>query len=85
MPRNQILIVRAILMMINSLTAKSCSGKKNEKLPLGRLFASYTQSHKHPHHDGAVSPSSAMVLMDEHPPTPGASLEGVGQGRYQRV
>jgi hypothetical protein len=30
-------------------------------------------------------PSSAMVLMEEHTPTPGASSQGVGRGRRQRV
>jgi hypothetical protein len=38
-------------------------------------------------HDGAVYPSSGMVLLAEHTPTPppGASSQGVGQGRRQRV
>jgi hypothetical protein len=31
------------------------------------LLAKHT-SHKHPHHDGAVFPSSGMVLMEEHTP-----------------
>jgi len=33
-------------------------------------------AHKHHHHDGAVCPSSGMVLLDEHTPPPGASAKG---------
>ena len=43
---------------------------KTEKLPLGRLFANETpetHSSQTSLPDGAVSPSSTMVLMDEHP------------------
>jgi len=39
-------------------------------------------SHKHPHHDAAVFPSSGMVFMDEHTAPPGASSEGIGRGRH---
>ena len=41
------------------------------------LLAKHT-AHKHPHHDGAVFPSSVMVSMDENTAPPGASLEGIG-------
>jgi hypothetical protein len=63
---------------LNSLTP-------NKKLSLGRLLASYTQAHKHPQHDGAVSPSISMGLMDEHTAPLGASLQGVGRGHRRRV
>ena len=36
---------------------------------------------KHHHHDGAVCPSSSMVLLDEHTPSLGASAKGVVRGR----
>jgi hypothetical protein len=35
-------------------------------------LASLNQAHKHPHHDGAVSPSSAMVFDGGTYPTPGS-------------
>jgi len=50
-----------------------------------RPVASETQEHKHPHHDGAVFPSSGMVFMDEHTAPLGVSSQGVGQGSRQRV
>ena len=62
---------------INSLTTKVHSGR-NEKLLIERILASYTQAHKHPHHDGAVFLSCGMVLMDKNTAPLGASLEGVG-------
>ena len=66
--------------VFNSLTAKSVlKGTKNSRSE-GFLLA----KHKHtniPHHDGAISLSSGMVLMDEHTPPPGVSLQGVGRGR----
>jgi hypothetical protein len=58
----------------NSLTAQC--------IPAGTKLAKHTL-HKHPHHDGAVSPSSGMVLMEEHTPPPGASSQGVGRGQSQ--
>ena len=70
-----------------SLTAKSVpAGTKNSRSE-GFLLAKLLKhtAHKHPHHDGAVSPSSAMFLMEEHTPPPGASLQGVGRGRRRRV
>ena len=68
--------------IVNSLSAKSVPvGTKNSLLEGFWLAkASKTQAHKHPHHDGAVCPSSSMVLFAKHTPPPGASLEGVGRG-----
>ena len=59
---------------------------KNSHLE-GFLLAKHLKhtAHKHHHHDGAVFPSSAMVLLDERTPPPGASAEGVKQGRLQMV
>jgi hypothetical protein len=70
--------------MINSLTPKSVPAR-TKKLSLGRLFGSLEQAHKHPHHDGAICPSSGMVLLVERIPPLGAYVEGVGQGRRQRI
>ena len=70
-------------MTINSLTAKSVlAGMKNFRSE-GFLLAKHLKhtAHKHHHHDGAVCPSSGMVLMEEHTQPPGASLQGVGRGR----
>jgi hypothetical protein len=61
---------------IISLTAKSVpAGTKNSRSE-GFLLAKLLKhtAHKHPHHDGAVSPSSAMFFMEEHTPPPGASF-----------
>ncbi len=63
-----------------SLPAKSCYGGEKK---LG--FASKTQGHKYPHHDGALFHFSGMVLMDKHTPSLGAYTEGVGRGRRRRV
>ena len=73
---------------VNSLRAKSIpSGTKNSRSE-GYSLAKHT-AHKHPHHDEAVCPSRGMALLAEHAPppspTPGASLEGVDQGRHKRV
>ncbi len=59
---------------------------KNSHLE-GFLLAKHLKhtAHKHHHHDGTVFPSSAMVLLDERTPPPGASAEGVKQGRLQMV
>ena len=51
---------------------------QEQKLLLEGFLASLTQAHKHPHHDGAVFPSSGMVLLVKLTPPPGASAEGVG-------
>jgi hypothetical protein len=74
---------------VNSLAAKSVpAGTKNSRSE-GCLLAKHLQhtAHKHHHHDGAIFPSSAMVLLDERTPPPGtsASAEGVEQGRLQMV
>jgi hypothetical protein len=68
---------------LNSLTAKSVlAGSKNSRSE-GVLLAKHLKhtAHKHHHHDGAVCSSIGMVLMGEHTPPPGASLQGVGRGR----
>jgi hypothetical protein len=55
---------------LNSLTTKSVpAGTKNSRLE-GVLVAKHLKhtAHKHNHHDGAVCPSSGMVLLDEHTP-----------------
>jgi hypothetical protein len=71
-------------MLVNSLTPKCVpEGTKNSRSE-EFLLAKHTV-HNHPHHDGAVFPSSGMVLMDENTAPLGASLEGVGQGLHQRV
>jgi hypothetical protein len=52
--------------MLNSLTAKSAlAGTKNSRSE-GFLLAKHLKhtAHKHHHHDGAVCPSSGMVLLD---------------------
>ncbi len=66
----------------NILPAKSIPVGTKNSLSEGFWLtkASLTQAHKHPHHDGAVCPSSDMVLLAEHTPPPGASLEGVERG-----
>ena len=62
---------------VNSLTAKSVpTGTKNSHAE-GFLLA----KHKHSHHDGAISPSSGMVLMDTPDRTRVTSSEGVGRGQ----
>jgi hypothetical protein len=54
--------------ILNSLTPKSVpAGTKNSRLD-GFLLAKHKD--KHPHHDGAVFPSSGMVLMVKRTPTP---------------
>jgi hypothetical protein len=61
---------------LNSLIAKSVlAGMKNSHSE-GFLLAKQLKhtAHKHHHHDGAVCPSSGMVLMEEHTPPPGASF-----------
>ena len=72
---------------LNSLTAKSVpAGTKNSHSE-GFLLEKHLKhtAHNHHHHDAAVCPSSGMVLMEEHTPPPGASLQGVGRGRRRRV
>ena len=67
---------------LNSLTPKSVpAGTKNSRSE-GFLLAKLLKhtAHKHPHHDGAVSPSSAMVFDGGTYPTPG-SLFGRGWTR----
>jgi hypothetical protein len=70
-----------------TLTAKSVTAGTSYSLLEGFWLAkaSKTQAHKHPHHDGAVRPSSGMVLLAKHTSPPVASLEGVGRGHCQRV
>jgi len=64
---------------INSLTPKSIlAGRKNSRLEGFWLAKHKPQAHKPPHHDGAISPSSGMVLSVELTPPPRASAEGVG-------
>ena len=68
---------------VKLLTAKSVpAGTKNSRSE-GFLLAKHLKrtAHKHHHHDGAVYPSSGMVLLDEHTLPPGASTKGVGRGR----
>ena len=69
---------------LNSLTPKSVlAGPKNSRSK-DFWLAKHT-AHKYPHHDGAVFPSSGMVLFTERTPPPGASAEGVGQEGLQVV
>jgi hypothetical protein len=66
------------------LTPKSVlAGTKNS--PAEGLWLAKHTSHKHPHHDGAVFPSSGMFLMEENTSPPRASSQGVGRDRPQRV
>ena len=72
---------------LNSLTAKSVpAGTKNSHSE-GFLLEKHLKhtAHNHHHHDAAVCPSSGMVLMEEHTPPLGASLQGVGRGCRRRV
>ncbi len=73
--------------LLNSLDAKSVlAGTKNSRSEDFLLAKQLKHTvHKHHHHDGAISPSSAMVLIDEHTRPPGASLEGVGGVCHRRV
>ena len=73
--------------IVNGLTAKSVpAGMKNSRSEAFLLAKHLTHTaHKHHHQDGPVCPFSGMVLLDEHTPPPGASVNGDGQGRHQRV
>jgi hypothetical protein len=42
-------------------------------------------SNKHHHHGGAVCCYSGMAVANQSPLLPGASSEGVGRGRDQRI
>jgi hypothetical protein len=68
---------------ITALTAKSVPAGTNNSCAEGFLLVKHLKhtAHKHPHHDGAVSPSSRMVLMDTPNWTWVTSSKGVGQGR----
>ena len=66
------------------LTPKSVLARTKNSRAEGLWLAKNT-SHKHPHHDGAVFPSSGMVLMEENTSPPRASSQGVGRDRRQRV
>ena len=76
--------VFALEFNFNSLRAKSILAGKKHSRSEGVWLAKHI-AHKHPHLDGVVFFSSGMVWIDDHTPSPGASVEGVGQGRRRWV
>jgi hypothetical protein len=72
-----------MITFINSLTPKCIpAGMKNSRL---ETFCYRNTYHRNIPTMMSCFPSSGMVLMDENTAPPGASSEGVGQGRNQRV
>ena len=69
------------LIAVKLLTAKSVLAGMKNFCSEGFLLAKHLKhtAHKHHHHDGAVCPSSGMVLLDEHTPPPGASAKGLAK------
>ena len=49
------------------------------------LLVASQQSKKHQHHGGAICQCSGLAMVNQPTPPPGASAEGVGQGRCVRV
>jgi hypothetical protein len=52
---------------------------------VGLLVNHPTPFNKHNHHGGAIHCYSSMAVANQPALPPGASSEGVGQGRYSRV
>ena len=71
---NLITIELHLVLLLNSLTAKSVPAGAKYSRSEGFLLAKHLKhtAHKHHHHDGAFCPSSGMVLLDEHTPPPGS-------------